>query len=427
MPGAAETGGARALAAAVAGNALEFYDFLCYTYFAVYIGRAFFPAANATTSLLLSLATFGVGFVTRPLGSLLIGAYADRAGRRPALTLTIVLMAAGTLTLAVTPTYAAIGAVAPVILVLGRLMQGFALGGEFGAATAFLFEAAPAARQGRTTSWQSMSQGFGVLASGVMGVALTAGLGADALAAWGWRVPFFVGLLIVPVGFVIRRQLPETLATPRARASGAILRELWSRHRRPLVLTVLVVMSPTIAAYVSNYMATYALTTLGMPPLDSMWSALAHGTSFIAGGLLGGTLCDRYGARRVMVVARVLLMALILPLFLVLVRARTPAVLIAVTGLLSFLNLAGTAAAIAAIARAFPNAVRGAGVAIGYGFSVSLFGGTAQFIVAWLIHALDDPLAPAYYLLATSLVSIWAMVQITAAAPLPGGAASAAA
>src|SRR5665213_1106991 len=207
-----------AVAAFVAGNALEFYDFLLYATFAVYIGHAFFPSGNALVSLLLSLATFGIGFLTRPLGGLLIGAYADRVGRRPALMLTIILMTLGTLGLVLTPTYASIGLCAPVILIVARLVQGLALGGEVGPSTAMLLECAPAGRRGFFVSWQNASQGMAILAAGLAGFAVSVILDQEQLASWGWRIPFALGLIIVPVGIYIRRSLPETLAAPCARA-----------------------------------------------------------------------------------------------------------------------------------------------------------------------------------------------------------------
>src|SRR6266446_5910625 len=217
VPAVAQVVGSRpvldrwAVAATVAGNALEFYDFLVYSTFAVYIGKAFFPTRTEFAGLLLSLATFGVGFFTRPLGGLLIGAFGDRAGRRPALMLTIGLMAVGTLAVAVTPPYAAIGIAAPVILVAARLIQGLALGGEVGPSTAVLLECSPPGRRGAYTSWQSGSQGIAILACGLIGVGLGAMLSKEQLSDWGWRVPFALGLIIVPVGLYIRRRLPETL------------------------------------------------------------------------------------------------------------------------------------------------------------------------------------------------------------------------
>ena len=223
----------------------KFYDFAAYAFFAVYIGQAFFPASTAFASLLLSLGAFGVGYIFRPLGGVLIGAFADRAGRRPAMLLTIVLITAGTMGLALTPSYQSIGLAAPVIVVLCRLVQGFAIGGEVGPASAFLIEIAPANRRGLHGSWQLASQGLAALAAGAIGLALSLVLEKADLAAWGWRVPFLLSLLLVPVGLYLRRAMPETVERrPTAGPSwGAAL----GRQARLLVLAILIILGGTVS------------------------------------------------------------------------------------------------------------------------------------------------------------------------------------
>ena len=409
-----------ALAATVAGNALEFYDFLAYSTFSVYISHAFFPTGNAFVSLLLTLATFGVGFLTRPLGGLLIGAYADRAGRRPALMLTISLMAFGTLALALTPSYASIGLSAPVILILARLVQGLALGGEVGPATAVLLECAPAGRRAYFVSWQNASQGVAVLAAGVVGYALSTILDPQQLALWGWRVPFALGLVIVPVGFYIRRRLPETLEVPGSRGSTAVLSLLWRAHRRPLALAMLIVMGLTVSTYVTAYMTTYALTTLGMAASKAMFASIANGGVMAVIALLGGHLSDRFGKKPVMILPRIALALVVLPAFLLLLSVTTTAVLVFVTASLTFLSVLSGAAALTALAEVFPNEVRSSGVAISYALSVTLFGGTTQFIIAWLIGMTGSRVSPAYYVIFTSAICLWAMFKL----PEPSKSAS---
>ena len=402
-----------AVAAIVAGNALEFYDFLAYSFFAVYIGRAFFPTSSEFASLLLSLATFGVGFFTRPLGALLIGAYADRAGRRPAMMLTIGLIAAGTLAIAVTPSYSTIGLAAPVILVAARLIQGLALGGEVGPSTAALLECAPPGRRGIYTSWQSASQGVAIFAAGLVGVSLANVLSKQQLIDWGWRVPFALGLIIVPVGLVIRRRLPETLlAESDHRTSVDVLRVVWGRHRNSLALAVAIIMCLTISTYVNNYMTTYALTTLGLPASKAMWATLVGGAVIAAGALWGGRLSDRFGRKPLMIVPRVALTLAVYPAFLFLVNEKSLGSMLAVTALLNLLSTLSAATALVAIAEIFPNRVRSSGMAVSYAISVSVFGGTTQFVIAWLIGATGDPLSPAYYVILTSLISLWAMFRL---------------
>lgn len=401
-----------AVAAIVAGNTLEFYDFLTYSTFAVYIGRAFFPAGNAFANLLLTLATFGVGFLTRPLGGLLIGSYADRAGRRPALVLTISLMTVGTLGLVLTPTYASIGLWAPAILIVARLVQGLALGGEVGPSTAVLLECAPPDRRGWFVSWQNASQGVAILAAGVVGFALSTILDKGQLAEWGWRAAFALGLLIVPVGIYIRRRLPETLEAPGIRGSAAVLSLLWRQHRRPLVLAVLIIMCMTISIYVANYMTTYALTSLGMPPTKAMFATVANGALMIVGAVWGGRLSDRFGRKPVMILPRIAMLIAVYPAFLLLTSVTSAGALVFVTALLTLLGTLSAAAALTAITEVFPNGVRSSGLAIAYAVSVSVFGGTTQFIIAWLIGTTGDRMSPAYYVIVTSVISLWAMFKL---------------
>ncbi|MDE1929625.1 MAG: MFS transporter, partial [Burkholderiales bacterium] len=264
------------VAATVAGNALEFYDFVTYAYFAVYIGKTFFPAATPLGSLLLAVGVFGVGFFARPVGGVLIGAFADRAGRRPAMMLTIALITVGTLGLALTPSYQSIGLAAPIIVVLCRLVQGLALGGEVGPSSAFLIEAAPAQRRGIYASWQLASQGIAGLVAGLMGLAMTRSLGPAEMLAWGWRVPFLVGLLLVPLALYLRHHMPETLhAKPVAAVNSGMVGI--RRHRGLIALAVLVIIGGTVSTYLGIFMTTYAITTLKLTPATAMGATVVGG------------------------------------------------------------------------------------------------------------------------------------------------------
>jgi MFS family permease len=405
--------GGWAIAAAVAGNAIEFFDFLAYSFYSVYIGHAFFPTRDEFFSLLLSLATFGVGFVMRPLGGFVIGAFADRAGRRPAMVLTISLMTVGTMGVALTPSYASIGIAAPVILVLARLVQGLALGGEVGPSTAMLLEAAPPGRSGAWVSWQGASQGAATLMAGIAGLTLATLLDARQLAAWGWRIPFVFGLLIVPLGLYIRRSLPETLEprTPGERADGAV-RVIWRQHQLGLWLGLTIVMCQTISAYVCSYMTTYALTALAMPASQAMVATVMTGAATVLGAKLGGHLSDRIGRKPVMIVSRLLMLLAIYPAFVFLVHAADVWALGAVAALLALLTSAGTAASMVALVEIFPTAVRSSGMSITNAVSVSLFGGTTQFVNAWLIGATGNKLSPAFYVIVSSVIGIWAMFRL---------------
>ncbi len=399
---------AKAVAAVVLGNALEFYDFIAYSLLAKQIGDAYFPSSNPTASLLSSLLVFWVGFFTRPLGAVVIGAYADRAGRKPAMLLTIALMALGMLMLAATPGFATIGWAAPVIVVVGRLVQGFALGGEVGPSTAYLLEAAPAPRRGLFASWQLASQGLAQLLAGLIGYALAVTLGERAMAAWGWRVPFFIGVAIVPVGLFIRNALPETAGAGRgtqAPASlGDVLRQLGTGHLRTLVLGVLMIMASTIATYVLMNMATYASVTLGLSFEVSTGATIVLGVTGVVFSVVGGWLADRVGRRPLMLWSRALVALAAVPAFLWVVHAPSALSVLAVTTLISILTAFAGAGSIAGIPEALPRAVRSAGLAIAYALSVTLFGGSTQWVVNKLIAVTGNPLAPAYYLAAVSCV-----------------------
>lgn len=401
-----------ALIATLVGNTLEFYDFIAYTFLAVYIGKAFFPTDSELASLLLSVATFGIGFLTRPLGGIWIGAYADRVGRKPALLLTIVLMSIGTVGLVLTPSYASIGIAAPIILVLSRLVQGLALGGEVGPATAVLLESAPPKQRALYISLQGSSQGLAILAAGCVGMAVTQAMDPADLASWGWRLPFAVGLVLVPVGFYMRRALPETLTESKHATATAALGAVWRGHRRQVVLLVLVTASSTISTYVGSYMTTYAQTTLHMSPTVAMIAPIAIGLTAIFAATAGGYICERFGRYRSLYVSRVLTIAIALPQFIYLEHERSASALILTVVVSSLVGAPGGVAALTVMAEQFPPETRSAGIALTYALIVTIFGATTQFVSAWLIGVTGDPIAPAYYLMAAAALSIVSMAAL---------------
>jgi len=400
------------VAATVAGNALEFYDFGTYAFFAVYIGKAFFPAATPMGSLLLSVAVFGVGFFVRPLGGVLIGAFADRAGRRPAMLLTIGLITVGTLGLALTPSYASIGMAAPVIVVVCRLVQGLALGGEVGPASAFLIEAAPEGRRGLYASWQVASQGLAAGVAGVMGMTMTALVTPAQMADWGWRVPFVVGLLLVPLAIYLRRRMPETLHGGRRPRGAAGARPARARYRGLIAIAVLVIVGGTVSVNVLSFMTTYAITTLKMSAGIALSATVVGGFVTAAFALVGGWLADRHGRRSTMLWPRVLIVVLAVPAFMLLAAHPGIGMLLAVSSVLFALTAISTAASIITIPELLPASFRATGFAIAYAIGVSLFGGSTQFIITWLIGATGNPAAPAWYMAAASVVSAFAMLAL---------------
>jgi MFS family permease len=401
--------------ACVLGNALEFYDFTTYTFFAVAIGKSFFPNHDPVVSLLISVATFGVGFVTRPLGGLVIGAFADHAGRKPAMILTIALMAIGMLMLALTPPFAVIGYAAPVIVVAARLLQGFALGGEVGPATSYLVEIAPDDRRARLASWQIASQGTALLAAGIVGFVLAHLLSPDPMTHWGWRVALLLGLTIVPGGLYIRRKLPETAHITKARqreSAARVLGRLLTGHPLPLFLALVAIMASTISTYVGLYMTTYAETALHLHTPTAITAPLIGGTTTIVFALLGGWLADRYGRRVVMLAPRILLVLAIYPAFLFLDGHASLVTLLMTTGLMSALGSLSSAAVIVAVPESLPESVRASGLSIAYAFAVTVFGGTTQFVLAWLIGVSHDPLSPAWYMIGSGILGVIAMAMM---------------
>ena len=397
----------KAVVAVVIGNWLEFYDFLVFTFFAVMIGDAFFPAESDIGRLLGALATFGVGFITRPLGAAFIGPYADRVGRRAALTLTLLLMSIGSAMVALTPPYSQIGIAAPILLVLARLIQGFSCGGEVGPATTYLLEAAPPEKRAALTAWQAYSQQLASIMGAGFGLILAAALTREQLYAWGWRIPFLLGVLIAPVAFYIRRQLPETIAeTQKSRSTGEVLGELMRSHSGPVVLGVLIICGGTVATYVLNYMTTYAMTTLKLSATIGSLLGLTNSAAQIAGFAVGVWL-DRYGRKRMLVLSRVAFLAILYPAYLVLTSPQASVTaIVAVNSLLGFVFAIGIGAVYAFMAEAFPQSVRSSGLSILYASGVMIFGGTTQFVVAWLIDTTMDPMVPAWYQIATTAVSI---------------------
>jgi MFS family permease len=393
--------------AVVIGNWLEFYDFLVYTFFAVMIGDAFFPGESAISRLLGALATFGAGFLTRPIGAAVIGAYADRVGRRSALSLTLVLMSIGSGIVGLTPPYAQIGVAAPILLVIARLIQGFSAGGEVGTATTYLLESAPLEKRAAVTAWQAHSQQLASMMGSLIGVMLATSLSKEALYDWGWRVPFVLGILVAPVGLYIRRQLPETIVTQATHESfGAVLSTLLRHHVRPIVFGVLIICGGTVSTYVFNYMTTYAITTLRLSATVGTTLTLTGSVAQIAGFVVGVWL-DQFGRKRMLVLSRVVFVLIIYPVYVVMTSPDATALTIVLCNLLlNFVFAVGIGAIYALLPEAFPASVRSSGLGVVYALGVMIFGGTTQFVVAWLIDVTKNPMVPAWYQMVATLAAI---------------------
>src|SRR5580765_8570428 len=287
-----------AVVRAGSGNFLELYDFLVYAYFANYIALAFFPSGDELTRLMVALGTYGVASLARPFGAVILGSYMDRKGRRKGLILTLTLMAVGTVTLAITPTYATIGLLGPLIITIGRLIQGFSLGVEAGGVNVYLAEIATPNNRGFYCAWQAASQALGVMLATGLGVLLTAILTPEQMSAWGWRVPLLVGCLIIPVLFWLRRSLQETEVFERsthARSTGEILRILAEHWQIVAVGVAMTILNTTMFYFVNTYTATYGSTALHLEPLGNFIVALVVGTASFIMLPIGGAISDRIG------------------------------------------------------------------------------------------------------------------------------------
>ena len=405
------------ITAAVIGNALEFYDFTTYALFAVQIGRTFFPSQTPFENLMLSLLTFAVGFVGRPLGAIVIGAFGDRVGRRPAMLLSFTLMGVGILGVVFTPSYATIGPAAPVLLLAFRLIQGFALGGEVGPTTAFLIEAAPVERRGLIGAWQSGSQAIASLTGATIGLVLTQMLTPEQLESFGWRIAFGLGGVVLPFGLWMRRSMPETLHRHETPSSVHPTDTGAFSHARPILLGLGMIMSFTTSTYVLLYMTTFASETLHMSSADSFGASVANGVGGVIFALLGGALSDRFGRKPVMITARVLFLLAIYPAFSLMVGNRDAITLIVATGLLSALSSTSVGVALVCLTESLRKDVRSTGLAIVYAIGVAVFGGIAQPYVTWLIKATGSPLAPAWYMMGAAVVGVVAMSLMKETAP----------
>ncbi len=405
------------IGALVAGNALEFYDFLVYSFFAISIGRTFFPSNHPESSLLLALATFGAGFLTRPVGSIVIGLIANRAGRKPAMMLSFALMGVSILGLACTPSYTRIGIAAPLLAILWRLIQGFALGGEVGPTTALLAEGTPPHLRGLFCAFQVSTQQMAITCVGIIGFCLSSAISNQGMDSWGWRVALLAGLVVVPVGLIVRNALPETLhvatsdPAPPAKTSAV----------RLVALTFVILASSTVGTYVLNTLTTYTVATLKMAPQTAFAVTLVRGVFGATFGLFGGWMTDRIGRRPPMLITTAILAIAPVPLFALIVSTYSSAILLATSALLGACAAIGGSPALTVVTEALPARFRAGTAGMTYAFAISLFGGSAPFIVTWLTGVTHNPLMPGWYMAIASLIGLIAIFILPETAPLERG------
>ncbi|MFM0738695.1 MFS transporter [Paraburkholderia xenovorans] len=389
----------RLLFATTVGNAMEFFDFTVFGYFALVIGKAFFSPLSSQGQLMSSVAAFGVGFLMRPIGGVLIGIYADRAGRRAAMTLTLTLMAIGVCMAGLVPTYEQIGIAAPIIMVLARLIQGFSAGGEVGPATTVLLEQAPSGSQAWYTSWQLASQGIGIGVGALFAATLTWLLPADALQAWGWRIPFLCGVAILPVGIMLRRQLGDLEAAAGSGvpvAEHTSLTQLMSVHGRNVAGGILLLMGGTVTAYmVLFFIPTYAIRDLKLGESASYACAVASGLVMAILAPMTGRIADKYGRMLPILLARLVLICSVYPAYAWLTGSPSIARLFTVLVGLTLLFTIQGAPSITLIPELFPKAVRATATGSIYSLGVAIFGGLTQLAALWLIRVTGNQMSPA--------------------------------
>ena len=396
----------KALWAGAIGNLLEWYDFGVYAYLAPLIAIKFFPGSDPTASLLAAFAAYGVGFLARPLGGIVIGRLGDTKGRKTALVLTIFMMAFGTVGLGLLPSYAAIGVFAPILLVIMRLVQGIAAGGEWGTSTAFMIEWAPQGRRGFFGSFQQVSTAGGSLLGSAVAAIMTSALSSAAMLDWGWRVPFLLGAVLLLVGAYLRQNVDET---PSYEASRQAAPDQSIVSGLPLgALAFGFTIFWTVAYYtLLAWMPSFTQRFAGLSPAQALWSNTIGLIAMVIAIPFWGALSDKVGRRPLLMASAISIGLLSYPLFLLMTRGNGLALVLPIQILFGILLALYSGAGPAAISEIFPTHLRSTWMSSGYALSVAIFGGFAPFVATWLIQATGSPVSPAYlYLLPSAVISL---------------------
>lgn len=397
----------RSVAAAVIGNALEWYDFLVFAFMTPILAKLFFPTNPGNpddniNGILMTTAVFGVGFFMRPVGGILLGLYSDRKGRKAAMVLVTSLMALAMVFITLAPTYEAVGIAAPLFILLTRLLQGFATGGEFGSSTALLIELAPPEKRGFYGSWQMAGQSVALFLSAAAGVMLTELFSTEQLMSWAWRLPFALGLLIVPVAIYIRRhvQEPQVFLQQKARGGSTGLLKVLGQHGRQLLVAMGLVITATVSVYITfTYLVTYATMSLHLPMHDAFMAQMAGCALLMLATPLFGALSDRLGYRKLALASLIGYLLVLYPLYAWLTDGPTMQKLLLVQlGICLFVAMFFSVFS-TLMAQLFPTQVRSTGMSIAYNLAVMVFGGFAPFVVTWLIRSTGSSMAPAFYVM----------------------------
>lgn len=397
------------------GNFLEMFDFFLFGFYATYIANAFFPASNEFASLLATFMTFGAGFLMRPLGAIVLGAYVDRVGRRKGLIVTLAIMAMGTVLIAFVPSYATIGLAAPALVLIGRLLQGFSAGVELGGVSVYLSEMAPPNRKGFYVSWQSGSQQVAIIVAAIIGYILNTTLTPQAIADWGWRVPFFIGSLIVPFIFIIRRSLQETeafLARKHHPTLSEIFTSIVSNWWIVLAGMLLVVMTTVSFYLITVYTPTFGKSVLKLSITDSLVVTFCVAISNLFWLPVMGALSDRIGRRPILLGFTILTILTAYPAISWLVSSPSFERMLMVELWLSFLYGSYNGAMVVALTEIVPASVRTVGFSLCYSLATALFGGFTPAVSTALIEATGDKAAPGLWMTFAAICGLAATLMV---------------
>ncbi|WP_181969716.1 MFS transporter [Paraburkholderia sp. DHOC27] len=413
-----ETSSFRIVFAAAVGNALEWYDLTIYGFLALPIARVFFPAHDAFISLLLTLGTLGASYLMRPIGAICLGAYADRHGRKAGMLLTSILMGIGALLIAVAPTYAVAGPFASLIVVCAKFLQGFSAGGEYGASVSFLVEHAKENRRGLFASFQIVGVGLAAMLASLVSVALSHFFTDSEIVAWAWRIPFIVGLLILPLGWFIRSKVEETPAFHAAVAQAELanpMRSLLGHDKMRVVSAIgLYCLAASTNYLLGVYLPTYAVRELGVPASSAFVGTLAFALVQVLLAPVIGALSDKLGRQGVIATGIALVTISVLPLFQILLHYRSPNALVACVACLGIFVTIFQGPVPAFLSELFPTPTRTTGLAAIHNLNFTIFGGFAPLLMTSLIGATSDRLVPAYYVLVTAACAacgLWSLLR----------------